>query len=60
VYLYEIEEFKLKKGGVAMDKHEEKFFNMMCTFYKKLTIHVTHAECDKISCYGCEFLNIIE
>jgi len=42
-----------------MDKYEEKFFNMECAFYKKLTIHVVHAECDKMSCYGCEFLNTI-
>jgi len=34
-----------------------KVLNLECIFYKKLTINVTHKECDKMSCYGCEFLN---
>jgi len=33
-----------------------KLINMKCLFHKKLTIHVTHNECDAMSCYGCKYL----
>jgi len=33
-----------------------KLINMKCILFNKLTIHVAHAECDKMSCYGCQYL----